>query len=109
MITRGHFDTPEYRRLEAQYHQQKRREKLVEYLQSMWPNLELVITETHFDQEVLIIVDGIKVSVVKIPRMDNLSDVEIVNLIELKIKDLKCQKRKAMMNHLLNIERYTYE
>ncbi len=107
MITRNHFDTPEYRQLEALYHQQKRREKLVEYLQSMWPNLQLDIVETHFDQKVSIIVDGIKVSVVDIPRIDIMSDVEIVKLVELKIKDLKRQKRKAMMNYLLNIERYT--
>jgi len=100
------FDTPEYRRLEAQYHTQIHREKLVEYLQSKWPNLVLVITKTHFAQEVSIIVDGIKVSVVKILQMDDLSDVEIVKLIELKIKDLKKQKRTAIMGHLLNVERY---
>lgn len=107
MITSNHFDTPEYRRLEVMYYQQKRREQLVEYLQSMWLNLELVITETHFAQEVSIIVDGIKVSVVKIQRYDYMTEIDIIKLIVKTMNDLKRQKRKAIMEHLLNIERYT--
>lgn len=101
------FDTPEYHRLEAQYHQQKRREQLVEYLQSMWQNIHLEITETHYNQEVSIIVNDIKVSVVKIPRYEYMSDDDIVHLIVAKLKELKLQKRKVMMDRLLNVERYT--
>lgn len=106
MITRGHFDSPEYRRLEAQYHQQKRHEQLVKYLQSKWPNVQLEITETYFGQEILIIVDDIKASVVKIQMYKGISDVDIFHLILAKLKELKLQKRKAIMDQLLNVERY---
>lgn len=106
MITRGHFDSPEYRRLEAQYHQQKRHEQLVKYLQSKWSNVQLEITETYFGQEVSIIVDDIKASVVKIQMCKDISDVDIFHLIVAKLNELKLQKRKVMMVQLLNVERY---
>ena len=107
MITKNHFNTPEYRQLEALYHQQKRREKLVKYLQSKWPNVQLEITETYFGQEISIIVDDIKASVVKIQMCKDISDVDIFHLIVAKLKKLKLQKRKVMMDQLLNVERYT--
>ena len=46
-------------------------------------------------------------SVVKIPRYEYMSDDDIVHLIVVKLKELKLQKRKAIMDQLLNVERYT--
>lgn len=101
------FDTPEYRQLEARYHQQKYRERLVEYLQSMWSNLHLEITETSYNRKISVIVDGIEVTILKIHRYDYMTEIDIIKLIVKTMNDLKRQKRKAIMEHLLNIERYT--
>ncbi len=107
MITRNHFDTPEYRQLEAQYHQQIRREKLVEYLQSKWPNIHLKITEdASYKQSISLIIDDITIPIITSYTYDYVSDKVIIDHLIAAIKDLKKQKRKAIMEHLLNIERY---
>lgn len=108
MITRNLFDTPEYRRLEALYHQQKRREKLVEYLQSKWPNVHLNIAEDEpYKRSISLIIDDITIPVITFYEYDFVPDKVIIDHLIAAIKDLKKQKRKAMMEHLLNIKRYT--
>lgn len=102
------FDTPQCREIEARFHQQKNRLELVNHLQSKWPNIHLeIVEEPPNERSISLIIDDIRVPVITFHIYDSISDKIIVGHLVAAIKDLKRQKRKATMEHLLNIERYT--
>lgn len=101
------FDKDKFRKAEYLYFEQKNRETLVKFLQSKWPNCGVEFVKGHGNYTISLVIDGEKIRILTYPLYSYMTDNVIVKHLVSAIKDLKRQKRKAIMGHLLNIERYT--
>ncbi len=108
------FDTLTYYAKLNQYNQQKTKtyQKIVDYLQSIWPNICLRVSENSTTPivQISVIIDKEEIPVLKFNKYDycteKVNDVIIIKALTKYLKDLKHEKRKAAMDHLLDIKNF---
>lgn len=101
------FNEDKFRKAEYLYFERKNRETLVKFLQSKWPNCGVEFVKGHCNYTISLVIDGEKIKILTYPLYSYMTNAVIIKHLVSAIKDLKRQKRKATMEHLLNIERYT--